>query len=206
MKVIINPKICDNSPACGGIQACPTGALFWDEGDHKIGYDRLKCIGCGACVNACPVMAIIIAKTKSEEKEIADKIAADPRTEVDLFVDRYGSDIVSTQPTQIDMAIKTAKQTKGVAVLELFNPATAHCLVTSIPVSEIFAEYNYTHLKSEPNEQTLADFGITELPSLLIFRDGEQIGKIEGYFENNSSEKSLLIAKIKKFLDKEPDN
>lgn len=25
-KIIINNKICDNSPACGGIEICPTGA------------------------------------------------------------------------------------------------------------------------------------------------------------------------------------
>lgn len=38
-------------PACGA--ACPQGAIYADENGIKK-VDQEKCIGCGACVNACP--------------------------------------------------------------------------------------------------------------------------------------------------------
>ncbi len=31
MSVLINFKICDNSPDCNGIRDCPTKAFYWDK-------------------------------------------------------------------------------------------------------------------------------------------------------------------------------
>lgn len=42
---------CGN-PACTA--ACPTGAMYKDEETGLVLHDDEMCIGCGACVNACP--------------------------------------------------------------------------------------------------------------------------------------------------------
>ena len=44
MAVLLNYKICDNAAECGGIEICPTGALFWNEANEKIEIDNNLCI------------------------------------------------------------------------------------------------------------------------------------------------------------------
>lgn len=200
-KVIINNKICDNSPACGGIEVCPVGALFWDKERGRIGYAGEKCIACGACVNMCPVRAIMLAKSAAEAEKIQSEIDTDPRKPADLFVDRYGADITETQPIGIKEALAAAKSSKGIAVLELYDEPDFHCLVTSISISEIFSGYDIRYMRAQTDEAVAKSLGISEIPALVIFRDGKIIGKVEGYyFDDAPSEKSFLISQVKKIL------
>lgn len=57
------------TPACG--EACPKEAVYADEKGVKM-IDQSKCIGCGACVEACPwQMPTINPETKKSSKCIA---------------------------------------------------------------------------------------------------------------------------------------
>lgn len=202
MKVLINHKICDMSPACDGIRVCPTGALFWDDAAEKIGYDESKCIGCGACANSCPVArAIRFAKTDEQAAEIEKEYADDPRRAEDLFVDRYGADCVLTKETPSERAMDAVRAAPGLAVMELNREDLVRCLLVSVPMREIFAGREYKHVKViDPSPELAAELGVSEFPALVFFRGGEQIGKIEGYFENVESERGLLINKVKKII------
>ena len=91
MGVLINFKICDNAKECGGIEVCPTGALYWDEEKESITIDNSKCTSCEKCIEACPVDAIKVGKTDEEYQELKKEIDNDPRKRSDLFVDRYGA-------------------------------------------------------------------------------------------------------------------
>ena len=91
MAVYINFKICDNASECGGIEACPTKALTWDEEKETIKIDNDKCISCGKCEKECPIGAIRVGKTEEECKKIEREIDEDIRATKDLFVDRYGA-------------------------------------------------------------------------------------------------------------------
>ena len=199
-KIIINHKICDQSPACGGIEVCPTQAIFWDEEKNKIGLNESKCIGCGACINACPIRAFKLARSAAEEEKINREIEADSRREEDLFVDRYGADFVDTQGTESEDALNVAQATQGLAVLELNNEDLAACLLMAIPMKDLF-DHKYVHIKVvNPEESLLSEFEIKELPAMVFFRDGEQIGKIEGRFEDSIAERELLKSKINKII------
>ena len=48
---------CEDGPCA---KACPTGALFFDEENHRIGVNEDNCIGCKSCVMACPFGAVAV--------------------------------------------------------------------------------------------------------------------------------------------------
>lgn len=71
---------------CGNcIKACPTKALFMDEG--KAVLDEDKCILCGMCFDTCPYDAIFV-KTKKCTTEAANKGRG-----VFVFIEQYAGDI-----------------------------------------------------------------------------------------------------------------
>ena len=57
---------CDNPPC---VYNCPTGASYKDKTNGTVQINRMKCVGCKACVAACPYDA----RYMHPEKGLADK-------------------------------------------------------------------------------------------------------------------------------------
>lgn len=53
-RAIFTPKVCIQCDEAPCITSCPVGALSRDETLGTIKLDEEKCIGCKACVSACP--------------------------------------------------------------------------------------------------------------------------------------------------------
>lgn len=196
MPVIINHKICDQANACGGISVCPVGAFTYNEVKKQIEVDNEKCISCGACEKTCPIGAIGFARTQEEFEELKQEVENDPRKPEDLFVDRFGGDIVN-EKVMIDYSDleKIIKQNK-LAIIEVFNDDSIMCLLKSIPFKEIIANTKYkTYFRCNVLDNDLVKFKVKELPSLLLVEDGKIKKVVNGYFEESEKQKLFELMK-----------
>ena len=195
MPASINHKICDNASACGGISVCPVGAFKYNEDTKRIEIDNSKCISCGLCAKTCPIGAIGVAKTQEEFEELKQAIEEDPRKPEDLFVDRYGADIINEnsfiENNEIDNKVKTGK-----TLIEVIDLDQARCLIKSIPFKEIISNTHYDkYYRILWNNETVKKYNLKESPTMLCFENGKFIKNVEGYFED--SQKTEFFNKLK---------
>ena len=199
MPVLVNFKVCDNAKECGGVAICPTGAITFDEKKETLVIDNSKCISCGQCENECPIGAIRVAKDENEYKKIKEEIENDPRKTKDLFVDRYGAVAISDF-FKIELEeIKEKVRKDCLTLIEIYNPDIAECLLKSIPIKELTKNLPKDTLfyKVESSEN-VNEYGVKELPSLLVFKSGKLIGHIDGYY--NIDDKEIVLSRLNDIL------
>jgi len=201
MAVLINFKICDNAKECGGIQACPTGALSWDEKTKKILIDNSKCTSCMKCVNECPSNAIHVAKSDLEYKKLEKEIKEDTRKASDLFVDKYGA-----QPIDPDSLLEEddfkefISNSNNKNLIEFFSQDTIECLLRANNIRKLIPNKDIFFKKVEiKNSNLLKEYSISKLPCLLVFDKGVLLGKIEGFYGIDKAEE--LKNKIIKLIE-----
>lgn len=198
MPAIINFKICDNARECSGIAICPMKAMHYDEEQQTIVIDKDKCTSCGLCRPECPIGAIQVGKTPEEYLQCQKDIDEDPRTIKDLFVDRYGASPISEFFMINSDQLEEKIQSENVTLIEVYNAIEAQCLLKSIPIRELTDDIKgeVQYYKLEPSEDIKNKYGITQLPSLLIFKEGILLGKIEGYYNME------MIKEVKDIIQK----
>ena len=204
MPVIINFKVCDNAEACNAINVCPTGAFRWNNEKKTLEIDEEKCINCGLCATSeesCQVGAIKFAKTAEEYEKIKKEIENDPRTIADLMVDRYGCQSINVPFYCKEDELNKVLTTSKICLIEVYSEDEAECLIKSIPIKEIISNtiedalYRKVEIKSDSFKEK---YSITELPSMLVFKDNNLLGKVEGYY--SLEQKKEFIEKINKFV------
>ena len=200
MPVLINFKICDNAKECNGIEVCPTGALSWNNEKKTIVIDNSKCVNCDKCEDACMVSAIRVAKNDKEFKEIQKEIDEDPRKTSDLFIDRYGAETVHPAFLVHDGKFEVEiLESHKLTVVEMFNDESIKCLLFSIPINELFRDSDIKYRRMEIKDDSIpGKYDVKEFPSLLFFKDGKPVGKIEGYYEVKDKEE--LMKKIDRIV------
>ena len=180
---------CANCGACMNI--CPKDAISLDKSGYfyKYSVDENKCISCGACERNCPIGAISVTHTEEEYEKKKEEIEQDPRTTKDLFVDRYGaaplSEFFIIEEDELDK-----KTGNGITLVECYEDDSIQCLLKSIPIKEITSNMPRDTLfyKIETREELKRKYNITELPSLLIFKNKKYLSKIDGYYSTENKE------------------
>ena len=193
MAVLVNFKICDNAKECGGIAVCPTGALSYDDEKESIVIDNDKCISCGRCESECPIGAIMVARTDEEYDKLKEEIDNDTRTTKDLFVDRYGATPLSEFFMIESDDIENKVNNDGITLIELYNDDSIQCLLKSIAIKDLTKDLPKDTLfyKAEANDDITNKYNVNELPSLLVFKQGNFLGNIDGYYEVDNKEELL---------------
>lgn len=184
MAVLINFKICDNAEECNGVAVCKTGALSWDNDANSIRIDNDKCTSCGACEKGCEVYAISVAKDDAEYTRIKKEIDEDPRELADLYIDRYGAQpILPADLITPDDFEQHVLRSQKVVAAEFFKDDTIECMIKSVPIKKLLHGHDIKYRKVRLIDDKLGNrYHIEKYPSLLFFKQGELIGKIEGYY------------------------
>ena len=188
MPVVINFKVCDNAKVCNAINVCPTGAFRWNKEKKTLEINEELCINCGLCATSeesCQVGAIKFAKTEEDLEKIKKEIEEDPRTIADLMVDRYGSQPINMPFCCKEDELESVLTTSKICFIEVLKEDLEECLIKSIPIKEIInnTTNNCLYRKVElESDNIIKKFDIKELPALLIFKDNNLLGKVEGYY------------------------
>lgn len=194
MSILINFKICDNSPECGWINACPNKVICFDEQKDSLVINNDACVNCNRCVKSCPVGAIFLAKNQQEYEAKQKEIDNDPRTSKDLFVDRYWAVPISSKTLlEPDKLKESVLDSDKLIVLEFLNDDVIECLIKSIPIKEILSK-DTLYYKFFTDTNFLKQYKVNTLPALLFFNHWKVVGKIEWFYW--IEQKNTLINKI----------
>lgn len=213
MAIKLNYNICDNSPECSGIAACPTGAIYWDGGALNplsergtLCIDNEKCIACGKCVgeDGCPVGAIIFAETEEELEKLAEGCETNIDKVEKLFVERYGAaPIDENLCIEFDELEEIIAKKHEFVLIEEFADWSIQCLLSSIPIDIIINEIKAItgtddiHYYRVDMTDTVEEG--SELPILNIYRKGKLSCQIRGFMDNEQLDamRSILQEKLK---------
>lgn len=200
MSVLINFKICDNAPECSGVEVCPTKAITYNYEKKTVEIDNTKCISCGLCEKSCPIGAFKVAKTEEEYQKFEKEIEDDPRTTKNLFVDRYGATPLSEFFIIKEKDLKEKIDKNNLTLVECYNDDSIQCLLKSIPIKELTEDLPKDTLfyKMEVTTDFIEEQNLVELPTLLVFKNSDLLGKIEGY--HTIDEKKVVMEELNDIL------
>ncbi len=187
MAALLNYKICDNAEECGGIEACGTGAIFWDEVDKKIRIDNNLCISCEKCVDECPVGAIRVASTEEEYESIKADIENDHRTVEGLFVERYGAMSIDENLLMNEDQVAAVVNTGSIVFVEQFQDSSIQCLLHSIPMSSILERFGGKYVKQKMDDTVEGSY-----PCLVIYQNRKKAGCVSGYYTEQDTDKFFI--------------
>ena len=181
MPIIIHPGKCDQADECDCPQVCAQGAWCRDETGEKWTVDNDKCIDCGVCVHYCPADAVILALSEDEKEKILKEIEADTtHTPETLFVERYGG-FPLTEEIVIDSKSFDSKVPEGVTLVEFYNEDSIKCLVKSPPYHEFASDMTMYKVDADKSKDLKDKYEVELFPSLLVFKDGKEMGRIENF-------------------------
>ncbi|SFJ60220.1 thioredoxin 1 [Paenibacillus sp. UNC496MF] len=85
---------------------------------------------------------------------------------------------------------------QGVTLVEFWAPSCEHCKLQLPIIDELAEKFKHQAIIARVNvhieKELEAEYGVTSTPTLIIFKDGYRVEKLEGF-----QSQDLLIQKIK---------
>lgn len=205
-KIIINQKICDKSPDCGGIAVCPSGALSFGQDSRAVKWDQNKCIFCLRCTlpDSCPIGAIMYARDEASEKTIIDTINSDPRSEDWLWQERLGVEPgkPSIAKELTDQNFQEVFDSSENSLVDIWHEDYLNCRLHSILYQDIQKEIdNLTFYKLDAKKypQLIEKLGVKIFPTLQLIINGKNNLIYQGDIED--SKLSTIINSIREIIN-----
>jgi thiol-disulfide isomerase/thioredoxin/NAD-dependent dihydropyrimidine dehydrogenase PreA subunit len=187
-KILINHKICDRSPQCGGIAVCPNGALTYDEISKNVVWNQAKCTFCLKCTlpDACPVGAIMFARDDTDEKTILDTINSDPRTEDWLWLERYGVQPSPNNPIAIELTPGNISSipTDVPVIIDIWHEDFLDCRLHSPLFSDLLKDipsFQLYKLDAKKYPELAKRYNVSQYPSLIVVNSNNVLYSHSGY-------------------------
>jgi thioredoxin 1 len=182
MPVFIDPRICDKQMICDLMKVCPMSAIYQDEKEGTFEIDSTKCNECLLCVKACPYLAVKLAKDTGELGELRVNAGR-----VKFNRDAHLTEIYGAKPGGIGKAElndSNFQEKVGSKTPTLVSFWGAHSGVIAPSLKWIEKRYRgkmkVAHIKIAENPESCKKYAITTTPTLILFREGKQIGRLEG--------------------------
>lgn len=211
MTIILNRKLCDNAPECGGIAVCPVGAFYYDEKKMQVMIDNDKCIECLKCTlpDTCPVGCILYARNEEEEKRIKKMINSDPRSSKWLWKARYGCEAAITPPKEKvinENNFEEILEKKGLKLIDLWHYDFLDCRLHSPLFEEILngiqKEIKICKLNAQEFSKLAKRLNVSKFPTLILLDKNNEIYRYEGLLENKKKFITKINQDIKNAIDK----
>lgn len=205
-KIIINQKICDKSPDCGGIAVCPAKALSFDEKSKSVKWDQNKCVFCLRCTmpDSCPIGAIMYARDEVDEKNILDTINSDPRSEEWLWQERFGVEpgqpSIAKELTEINFEEVLSSPENN--LIDIWHEDYLNCRLHSILYQDIQKEVKnltFYKLNAKKYPELVKRLGVIIFPTLQLIINGK-INLID-HGDIEESKLSTIINLIKEIIN-----
>jgi NAD-dependent dihydropyrimidine dehydrogenase PreA subunit len=182
MPLFIDPRICDKQEICDLMKVCPRNAIYQDEKEGTIEIDDTKCNECLICVKACPYLAVKLAKDTEELGELVRK-----SRKIKLSRNAHLKKIYGATPGRIgkaevnDLNFRRKVSSKTPTLVSFWG---AHSGVIAHSLRWIAKKYKgklkVAHIRIADNPKSRKKYSITTTPTLILFRGGRQIGRLEG--------------------------
>jgi NAD-dependent dihydropyrimidine dehydrogenase PreA subunit len=180
MPVFIDPRICDKQEICDLIKVCPRDAIQYEDGAVKV--DNTKCTECLLCLKACPYLAVKLAKDMGELGEL-ERESKRAKLDRNAHVERiYG--IRPGRMGKVMLSDSNFKRKVSSKTPTLVSFWGAHSGVMAPLLRRVGKKYKgklkVAHIKVADNPKSRKKYSITTTPTFILFRNGRQIGRLEG--------------------------
>ena len=181
MPVFIDSRICDNQDVCDVKKICPSNAVSLDKKEGMI-IDRAKCTGCLLCLKACPYLAVKLAKDENELAEFKKKLKRAKLDRRAHIAKIYGTKLGRVGGIQLKDSNFRKKVDSKVPTLVIFWGA--HSGVMAPLLREAGRRHRdklrIAYVRFADNPKTSKKYAIATTPTLVLFREGKEIGRLEG--------------------------
>jgi thioredoxin 1 len=182
MPIFIDPRICDKEMICDLMKVCPMNAIYQDEKDGTVEIDTTKCNECMICVKACPYLAVKLAKDMDELGEFKLKARRVKFNKNAHLKEIYGAGLGRIGKAELNDSNFQKKISSKTPVLVSFWGAHSGVIAHSLKWigKKYGSKLKVMHIKVAENPKSRKEYTITTTPTLILFRNGKQVGRLEG--------------------------